>query len=678
MFLKPRQPKKPARRERREPTLRRTAAGRSPPRKAKPTPKKARRGVWLKRLVVWGGSAAIWALVLLGGLVAWYAYHLPDVDAMAAAARQPSVTLMAADGTLLASYGEIHGARVSVSELPPHLPLAVLAVEDRRFYQHPGVDFRGLLRASLANLRAGRIVQGGSTVPPQPAKNLCLTPEHTFRRKIQELLLALWLEHKFTKDQILGLYLNRVYLGAGTYGVDAAARRYFDKPAAEVNLYEAALLAGLLKAPSRYSPARHKDRAARRTALVLATMVDAGYITAGEAAQARGEKTRGRAAAGIQARYFTDWVLAQVSAFIGPADRDLTVITTLNPTYQRIAEAELAALLDGEGRGRRVGQGALVMMDPGGAVRAMVGGRSYDASQFNRATQALRQPGSAFKPFVYLAGLEGGLRPDDKIDDAKVSVEGWSPRNYGRRYCGRVTLREAFARSLNSVAVRISERAGRDRVVAAAKRLGITSKLAGHPSIALGTSEVTLLELTGAYATFANQGRGAWPYGILEVRGPEGEVLYARAGGGPGRLVGPRVVEDMTDLMAATVIWGSGKAANPGRPAAGKTGTSQDFRDAWFVGYTAEVVAGVWLGNDDGAPMDRVSGGSLPAALWGRVVAQALQAAPPRPLPGGGTETDRADGAAEGLIARLLRALVQGDPAKPRPGGDTPFRRGRD
>ncbi len=678
MFLKPRQPKKPARRERREPTLRRTAAGRPPPRKAKRAPKKARRGVWLKRLVVWGGSAAIWALVLLGGLVAWYAYDLPDVDAMAAATRQPSVTLMAADGTLLASYGEIYGARVSVAKLPPHLPLAVLAVEDRRFYQHPGVDFRGLLRASLANLRAGRIVQGGSTVTQQLAKNLFLTPERTFRRKIQELLLALWLEHKFTKDQILGLYLNRVYLGAGTYGVDAAARRYFDKPAAEVNLYEAALLAGLLKAPSRYSPARHKDRAARRTALVLATMVDAGFITAGEARQARSETIRGRAAAGVQARYFTDWVLAQVSAFIGPADRDLTVITTLNPAYQRIAEAELVALLDGEGRDRRVGQGALVMMDPGGAVRAMVGGRSYDASQFNRATQALRQPGSAFKPFVYLAGLEGGLRPDDEIDDAKVSVEGWSPRNYGRRYLGRVTLREAFARSLNSVAVRVSERAGRDRVVAAAKRLGITSKLAGHPSIALGTSEVTLLELTGAYATFANQGRGAWPYGILEVRGPEGEVLYARAGGGPGRLVGPRVVEDMTDLMAATVIWGSGKAANPGRPAAGKTGTSQDFRDAWFVGYTAEVVAGVWLGNDDGAPMDRVTGGSLPAALWGRVVAQALQAAPPRPLPGGGTETDRADGAAEGLIARVLRALGQGDPAKPRPGGDTPFRRERD
>ncbi len=684
MFLKTRQPKKSARGARRAPGLRRTAAGRRPPKKSKPASRKSRRGVWLKRLVIWGGSAAIWAVVLVGGLVAWYAYDLPRVDRIAAAARQPSVTLLATDGTLLASYGEVYGARVSVAELPPHLPLAVLAVEDRRFYQHGGVDFLGLLRASFANLRAGRIVQGGSTITQQLAKNLFLSPERTLKRKVQELLLALWLERKFTKDQILALYLNRVYLGAGTYGVDAAARRYFDKPAAAVNLYEAALLAGLLKAPSRYNPVRNKDRAARRTSQVLTAMTGAGFITADQAAQARREKTRGRAAAGAQARYFTDWVLAQVSAYVGPADRDLTVITTLNPAYQSIAETELVALLDGEGRKRRVDQGALVLMDPDGAVRAMVGGRSYDASQFNRATQALRQPGSAFKPFVYLAGIEDGLRPGHKFDDAKVTVEGWSPRNYGRKYAGRVTLREAFARSLNSVAVRVSERAGRDRVVAVARRLGITSKLAAHPSIALGTSEVTLLELTGAYATFANRGRGAWPYGILEVRGPDGELLYARAGGGPGRLVAPDAVEDMTDMMAATISWGTGKAANPGRPAAGKTGTSQDFRDAWFVGFTAEVVAGVWLGNDDGAPMDRVSGGSLPAALWGRVVARALQSVPSRPLPGGGAEIAMIPAApAEkpgevGLIARVLRALTQFGQSNSQPDGDPSFPPRRD
>ncbi|MEE8500703.1 MAG: PBP1A family penicillin-binding protein [Kiloniellales bacterium] len=664
MFLKPRvgTPRKASAGTRGAALLRRTSAGRPVPGTNKGASKKSGRRRWLRRLVVWGGSAAIWTLVAVAGLVAWYAYTLPEVGNIAQMARQPSVTLMGADGTLIVSYGEVHGARVSVADLPPHLPLAVLAVEDRRFYQHVGVDFRGLLRAGLANLRAGRIVQGGSTVTQQLAKNLFLTPERTLKRKIQELLLALWLERRFSKDQILSLYLNRVYLGAGTYGVDAAARRYFGKPATEVNLYEAAQLAGLLKAPSRYNPVRDRDRAARRTATVLAAMTEAGFATEAEAARALQEKTRGRAQAGAQARYFADWVLAQVPAYVGPADRDLTVITTLDPGIQRIAEQELAALLDGQGRARGVAQGAVVVLDPDGAVRAMVGGRSYDASQFNRASQALRQPGSAFKPFVYLVGLEDGLEPDDTIEDAPITVEGWTPRNYSKRYHGRVSLREAFARSLNSVAVRVSERVGRARVAAAARRLGITSELAVRPSLALGASEVTLLELTGAYAVFANRGHGVWPYGIAEIRGPEGEVLYRRAGGGPGRLMSPGVVDRMTDLMAAVIAWGSGKAADPGRPAAGKTGTSQDFRDAWFVGFSAELVAGVWLGNDDGAPMDRVSGGSLPAALWGRVVARALEGVPPRPLPGGGpalAEAPAEDAAEGGLIGRILRSLGQ-------------------
>jgi penicillin-binding protein 1A len=669
MFLKRRQQRADS--QGRGKAGRRTTAGRPKPKKAK---KGTRRGRWLRRTIVWGGSAAIWAAVLLTGVIAWYAYGLPEVGDLGRLARQPSVTVMAADGTLLATYGDIYGERVQVRDLPPHLIQAVLAVEDRRFYAHMGVDPWGIARATLANLRAGRIVQGGSTITQQLAKNLFLTPERTVKRKIQEALLALWLERKFSKDQILSLYLNRVYLGAGTYGVDAAARRYFGKPATAVSLYEAAQLAGLLKAPTRYSPARDRNRAAKRTALVLGAMAKVGFITDARARRAGAAKTRGRAVAGAQARYFADWVMAQVRSYLGAVEEDLTVITTLNPYHQSIVEEELAALLEAEGAARGVSQGAALVMSPDGAVRAMVGGRSYDASQFNRATQALRQPGSAFKAFVYLAGLEQGFKPDDHLPDAPVTVDGWKPRNYNGRYYGRVTLREAFARSLNSVAVRLSERSGRGKVAAAARRLGITSKLDPGPSLALGASEVTLIELTGAYAVFANRGFGVWPYGIEEIRGADGDLLYRRAGGGPGRVVAPREVDRMTNLMGATVAWGSGKAADPGRPAAGKTGTSQEFRDAWFVGFTADFVGGVWLGNDDGTPTKGVTGGSLPARLWGRIMIRAHQGLAARPLPGGGPAVADIDAdKGGGLIARILRSL--GNSADKSGGSDAVARR---
>ncbi|MFQ6017442.1 MAG: transglycosylase domain-containing protein [Kiloniellaceae bacterium] len=622
--------------------------------------RKAKRGArrargWPMRLLVWGGVGAIWAGLAFGALVAWYAYDLPEIGKIEQMTRRPSIRLMTADGTLLASYGDAYGETVRLEDLPPHLPHAVLAVEDRRFYEHAGIDPWGLARAGLANLRAGRIVQGGSTITQQLAKNLFLSPERTLKRKVQEMLLALWLERTFSKDQILSLYLNRVYLGAGTYGVDAAARHYFGKPATRVNLYEAAQLAGLLKAPSRYNPVNHAGLADRRTALVLKSMTEAGFVSPPRAKDALERKTSGRARAGPQARYFADWILAQVPDFVGGIDRDLTVVTTLNAYHQRVAEEEVADLLAGVGRRRNVSQAAVVVLDSAGAVRAMVGGRNYAASQFNRATQALRQPGSAFKTFVFLAGLEQGISPDDRVTDAPVAVDGWKPKNYGARYYGAVTLREAFARSLNSAAVRISERVGRGKVATAARRLGITSELKAGPSIALGASEVTLLDLTGAYAVFANRGHGVWPYGVEEIRGPGGELLYRRAGGGPGRLVAPRVVDEMTNLLTAVVAWGSGKAAKPDRPAAGKTGTSQEFRDAWFIGFTADLVTGVWLGNDDGAPMDRVTGGSLPARLWRRVMIRALEGVPPRPLPGGGVALAGAE--AGGLIARILRAL---------------------
>ena len=623
------------------------------------------RRIW-RWVAIWSGVAGIWGIVALGGLLAFYAYDLPDVAQIAAVDRAPSVSLLAADGTVIASFGDLYGESVNVQDLPPHLPQAVIAVEDRRFYSHGGVDILGLVRAMFANLRAGRIVQGGSTITQQLAKNLFLTPERTMRRKVRELLLAFWLERKFTKDQILTLYMNRVYLGAGTYGVDAAARRYFGKPAKNVTVYEAAVLAGLLKAPSRFSPAKSLDAAEARARMVLQAMVETEFITEDQAVTALARKTEIASAAGSGTRYFADWILNEVRGYIGYADRDLIVHTTLDLEWQRAAQAEVVETLNSDGPLRGVDQAAVVIMSPDGSVRAMVGGRDYSQSQFNRATQALRQPGSAFKLFVYLSSFEQGLNPDRRFRDEPVEVDGWRPRNYNDRYFGEVTIREAFARSLNSVAVQVSESTGRDAVADTARRLGITTKLDSQPSIALGTSEVSLLDLTSAYAVFANRGFGVWPHGIREIRDSSGRVLYRRISSGSGQLVRSRQVDQMNDLLRATVEWGTGKAAQFEWPAAGKTGTSQDFRDAWFIGFTAEVVAGVWVGNDDGAPMEGVTGGQVPAQLWTRVMRRALWNQPPKPLPiaarGSAPPEPQADG---NFIKKILKGLLKDEPQRP-------------
>jgi len=631
-----------------------------------------RRGL-LGRLLVWGLVAAIWLGLVGAGVVVYYAHDLPEVEGIAEETRAPSVTLLARDGTVLAAHGAVYGEAVSLGEVAPHLVKAVLAVEDRRFYAHIGVDPLGLARATYVNLRERAIVQGGSTITQQLAKNLFLSNARTFKRKVQELILALWLEHTFSKNEILALYLNRVYFGAGTYGVDAAAQRFFATAPANLNLYESAMLAGLLKAPARYNPAANPELAHERAVVVLQDMVDAGYIDRDAARRAARQRRRGRTASALRGRYFADWVMKQVKDHVGYPSRDLVVETTLDRGVQRIARAQLRHVLRTKGAAKDAGNAASVVLTPGGAVRAMVGGRDYRDSQFNRATQAHRQPGSAFKPFVYLAAVESGRKPDDTVVDEPVTVDGWSPGNYAGRYYGEVTLREAFARSLNSVAVRLIARVGVDRVVRTARRLGITTDLERHPSLALGTSEVTLLDLTGAYATFANGGNGVLPYGITRIRTRGGKVLYERAGSGPGRLVAPRHVRRMTDLLRANVVWGTGDGADPDRPAAGKTGTTQNARDAWFVGFTAELVAGVWMGNDDGAPMHGVTGGSLPADIWRRTVTRVLKGTPPEPLPGlhvrvaetAGRDAGRGAGDApaaghEGdtVIDRLLKSLT--------------------
>jgi penicillin-binding protein 1A len=577
----------------------------------------------------------LWLGVLGGGIIGYFALTLPDTSRLAQSQRRPSVTILAADGSLLTTYGDLFGRPLLLKQMSPYLPQAVIATEDRRFYSHFGIDPIGLARAAMADLAAGHVVEGGSTITQQLAKNLFLTPERSLGRKIREILLALWLEHRFTKNEILEIYLNRVYLGAGTYGVDAAAHRYFGISAARLDLYQSAMIAGLLKAPARFNPTRDRELAAARTAQVLSNMVEAGYISQSEAAAASREAGALGVVSGTRpgTRYFADWIAAQVTDFAGPDSRDLTVVTTLDPRMQAAAERVVAATIARDGARASVSQGALVAMSPDGAVRAMVGGRSYDASQFNRATQAERQPGSAFKPFVYLAGLEAGLRPSDHFVDGPIQVGGWRPRDYGGRYQGDMTLAEALAQSVNTIAVQVALRAGVDNIVAVAHRLGIASPLTRDASIALGTDEVNLLELTAAYAPFANGGTGVWPYGIAEVRDSRGHVVFRRAGSGPGRVVAPELEGEMNEMLAGVVDHGTGRDAQLPRPAAGKTGTTQDYRDAWFIGYTADLVAGVWLGNDDNAPMNKVTGGSLPAETWRRFMLAATRSMPLRALP---------------------------------------------
>ncbi len=594
---------------------------------------KPRRRLWA-RLLVWAATLAIWMGIGIGAVVAYYAVDLPDIDKATATTRRPSVVFQSVDGETFAAYGDIYGEPLTLSQMSPALPEAVLATEDRRFYHHFGVDVIGLTRAFIADLRAGHVVQGGSTITQQLAKNLFLKPDRTIKRKVQEVLMALWLEHRFTKDQILTMYLNRVYLGSGTFGVDAAARRYFNVSARHLSLYQAALIAGLLKAPSHYSPLNDPEAGHQRTVEVLHNMVEAGYID---------QKTADLAAVSGAAQlinrprpaghYFADWLMSQLDGIGEVQGKDIVVKTTLDIGLERAAEDDLKAMIDGPGAKARVSQGAVVVLSPNGAVRALVGGKDYDDSQFNRATQAARQPGSAFKAFLYLAAMEKGYTPDDTMEDGPIRLGNWHPGNYERRYEGMVTLRHAFAESLNTVAVRLIEAVGPARVIAVAHRLGITSDLRDDASLALGTSEVTPLELTTAYAAFANGGQGTIAYGISEIDDTSGHVLYRHQGGGLGEVIAPEVLARMQRLMTATIEEGTGRAARLDRPAAGKTGTTQDYRDAWFLGFTADYVCGVWMGNDDQrVAMRRVTGGSLPAQLWKKVMMAADRGLPPRPL----------------------------------------------
>ena len=631
----------------RPPTSRRkkTASSRSA---SRPKRGRRRRSV-LGHLVYWGVVLSVWGGISLTALFAYYASQLPPIDQLAVPKRPPNIAILSDDGSLIANRGDDGGPAVRLIDLPPYLPKAFVAIEDRRFYEHNGVDPVGMSRALLRDIAGGGSIEGGSTLTQQLAKNLFLTQERTLSRKIQEAILAFWLERRYSKDQILELYLNRVYFGSGAYGVEAAAQKYFGKSARFVTLSEAAVLAGLMKSPTKLAPNRNLAGANERAAQVITAMAEQGHITEAMAklalanpAQVKHDKSAG------SINYAADYVMDALDDTVGAIDEDIVVTTTINLKMQAEAERALTDELNAKGAKFGVEQGALVALDPNGAVKAMVGGRNYADSQFNRAVAAKRQPGSSFKPFVYLAALEKGLTPDTVREDAPISVKGWSPENYSREYFGPVTLTKALALSLNTVAVRLGLEVGPKTVVAVAHRLGITSDLDPVPSIALGSSDVTPLEMVSAYAAFANGGLGVQPHVIARVRTANGKQLYLRRNANFGHVIDPQYVAMMNQMMQETLLTGTARKAElPGWQAAGKTGTSQDWRDAWFLGYTSYLVAGVWLGNDDSSPTKKVSGGNLPVEIWSRFMKAAHEGVPVAGLPLGawrGAEAPSQDG----------------------------------
>ena len=586
-----------------------------PPVSPSPWPAVKQRRRLARRVAAWALMLTVWGGLALGVLLLVFAWDLPRPEAALETTRRPSVTLESADGRLLSTSGDLYGETVRLRDLPVHLPTALLAIEDRRFRAHFGLDPVGLLRAAWVNLTTGRVAQGGSTLTQQLAKNLFLTPERSLRRKVQEAMLALWLEGRFTKDQLLEIYLNRVYLGGGAYGVDAAARLYFGVPARRLAIWQSAVLVGLPRAPSRLNPRANPRAAAERGADVLRAMAATGALTAAQAA-AEAERIVFPPRPSRDSGWFADWVNEDLASRF-PGSADLTLRTTLDLRVQALVEARLEALLAGPGAAADVGQGAVVVLDAAtGAVRAMAGGRDYRRGPFNRAVSARRQPGSVFKPFVYLAALEHGLAPDSTVSDLPLTLGRWSPGNGAWRSRGDLPLDDALAHSVNTAAVRVLVRAGGAREAAAvARRLGLAGPFPNDATIALGTGEASLLELAAAFATFANGGMRVVPHGIASARAdgrPVSPGLVA-----PVRAVQPEDALAIRRMLEAVVSRGSGRAAAvAGRAAAGKTGTTQDFRDAWFVGFSGGTVIGVWLGNDDATPMDDVRGGTLPARLF--------------------------------------------------------------
>ena len=568
-------------------------------------------GTWFYRIVKAGVIATFLGIMVLGIFVAIARSEIDSFEDLKASPNGQMIRIRAADGTVIQSLGPSFGRWLTINQLPSEMKDAMVAVEDRRYYMHPGVDPIGITRSFYARAVQGRWTQGGSTITQQLARNIYLNSNKEFGRKIREIILALAMETKFSKDQILELYLNKVYFGGGAYGIDAASRKFFDHGAENISLAEAAIIAGLVKAPSRYAPTADAQAAVERAKVVVAVMQDAGMITATEAAGVKPADVKLAAESPQDSvRYFTDWILPQLNGLIDETEKPIDVWTTLDLKMQRAATAAIAANVPPGA------QGALVSIDRDGAVKAMVGGTDYITSNYNRAVTAVRQPGSAWKLFVYLTALEAGFRPEDMVEDKPVEIDGWQPKNSGGKYAGSVSLRTAFAYSKNTVAAQIGQEVGTSSIANMARRFGITTPINTQPSMVLGTSEARVIDMTQAFAAVAAKGRSITPYGISKVTTIDGETLYAAKPSSSVQLVDGWVAGAITDLMQSAVATGTGRAANIGRPVAGKTGTTSSNKDGWFLGFSSGLTTGVWMGRDDARSIGGLEGGRAPAQAW--------------------------------------------------------------
>lgn len=633
---------------------------------------------WLKW--VWLSVLAVCIVVAVSATSGWiyvkktYLADLPDIpdkEELYKSKRAPGIRFLDRQGQLIAERGPRFGDRVRLDQLPDHVVKAFLAAEDERFFEHGALDYQGLARAAWVNWREGRVVQGGSTLTQQLVKDLFLTPERSLKRKIQEAAIAYRLEDRLTKNEILELYLNRLFFGANTFGVDGAARTYFGKPASQLTLGEAALLASLPKAPSKLALNKDMSGAMARGRLILASMARSGWITPEQAREALAEppKLADRSGGEGDFGYVLDYATAEAVRLVGDDAPSLIVRLSIDPAMQKQAAETLREVVQAQGRGRGASQGALVALANDGAIRAMVGGLDYGESSFNRALQARRQPGSTFKPFVFAAALEAGAMPTDVRLDEPIKIGDWNPGNYGGGYAGPVTLETALARSINTIAVQVAQETGPDQVAVLARRFGLGS-IPDHPnlSVALGAYEVTLLELTSGFSVFAKGGYRTQPYLIEEITSPLGQQLYMRAPSAPALAYDSAHAGQMVRMLKKVVTGGTGTRAAFDWPSAGKTGTSQDWRDAWFIGFTPELTAGVWLGDDGGKPMRQITGGELPAEIWRRFMVAAHQGMTPRdfdwlgaePLPE--TVTAERNAFYDVLSAEFSRAAAVAEP----------------